>query len=422
MSKPLKIAILHYACPPTVGGVESIMSTHARLLEQRGHLPFIVAGRGDPPSVGLKGVILPELDSRHPEIVRVQQALREDEAMAMPEFERWVARICDLLLPILDGADVCIVHNAFTLHKNLALTVALARLAEQKAGARHWIAWCHDLVWNNPLYAADLLPRWPWTALRYALPNVTYVAISQGRRAEMSELFGIPATGIALIPNGIDPTLYIPTSSEMAGIRDRLRWDDRDWVLLAPVRVTRRKNLELGIDIVAAMRHNGLSPLFVVTGPLGPHNVRSGEYLDELLSRRAEKGVENEVAFLAFEGGPAGGLEVSDALMAELYWWADAMLLPSNQEGFGLPLLEAGLARLPVFCSDIPVLREVGGENAFYFQPGDDPTLIAHMISDKLSKLKVANHRRSVLSTYNWDNIFRSSFQPLLDRVANSES
>src|SRR5947209_19873308 len=83
----LKIAILHYACPPVVGGVETIMSTHARLLEKRGHLPFIVAGRGDPESIGLRGVIVPELDSRHPDIVRVQQALREDEALSMPEFE-----------------------------------------------------------------------------------------------------------------------------------------------------------------------------------------------------------------------------------------------------------------------------------------------------------------------------------------------
>ena len=78
--RPLNIAILHYACAPIIGGVESIMSTHARLLEQHGHRPFIVAGRGDPASLGLRGVIIPELDSRHPEIVRVQQALREDEA------------------------------------------------------------------------------------------------------------------------------------------------------------------------------------------------------------------------------------------------------------------------------------------------------------------------------------------------------
>src|SRR5439155_21435339 len=164
---------------------------------------------------------------------------------------------------------------------------------------------------------------------------VSYVAISEQRRAEMSVLFQVPATDIALVPNGIDPTSYIPASPEMARLREQLRWDERDWVLLAPVRVTRRKNLELGIDVIAAMKAMGASPLLVITGPLGPHNMRSGEYMDELLSRRAIKGVQDEVVFLALEGGDqgedgqAGGLEVSDALMVELYWWADALLVPS---------------------------------------------------------------------------------------------
>ena len=82
---------------------------------------------------------------------------------------------------------------------------------------------------------------------------------------------------------------------------------------------------------------------------------------------------------------------------------------------------EAGLARLPMFCSNIPVLREVGRENATYFQPDDDPEIIADMILDELSQLKTANHRRKVLSTYNWDHILRSSFLPLLEEIMNDE-
>ena len=135
-------------------------------------------------------------------------------------------RITDRLLPILEGVDVCIVHNVFTLHKNLPLTVALARMAEHKMGPKRWIAWCHDLAWNNPLYANDLLPRWPWTPLKYPLPNVNYVAISERRRVELSGLFRVPLTGIALVPNGIDPASYIPTSPAMARLRGLLRWDE----------------------------------------------------------------------------------------------------------------------------------------------------------------------------------------------------
>jgi glycosyltransferase involved in cell wall biosynthesis len=402
----MKIALLHYACLPIVGGVESIMATHARLLERAGHEPFIIAGRGDPASAGLSGVIIPEIDSRHPEIVQVQKALQEDEAAALPEFNRWTDLIVDLLLDTLDGSDACIVHNAFTLHKNLPLTAALTRLAEGGLGTDTWVAWCHDLAWNNPLYQNELLPRWPWTPLKYQLPNVTYVAISEQRRDEIAALFRVPHSDIILIPNGIEASDFIPQSPQMAALRERLRWDERDWVLLAPVRITRRKNLELAIDVTASLRDMGAQPLLVVTGPPGPHNVRSNEYLDELLRRREEKDVAQEVVFLAVEGGEGGsGLEVSDALMSELYWWADALMMPSAQEGFGLPLLEAGLTRLPIFCSDIPAMREVGGLNAHYFQPGGDPDEIAHLMYSMLGGPGIAAHRRKVLSTYSWDAI-----------------
>src|SRR5438046_1023392 len=124
--RPLKIAMLHYACPPTVGGVESILATHARLLAKLGHEPYIIAGRGDPQSIGLQGVIIPEIDSRHADITRLQAALHQGDSKAVAGFNEWIDRIHDLLLPALQGVDVCIVHNALTLHKNLALTAALA--------------------------------------------------------------------------------------------------------------------------------------------------------------------------------------------------------------------------------------------------------------------------------------------------------
>ncbi len=97
----MRIAILHYACPPVLGGVESILSTHARLLARAGHRPFLLAGRGEPRSVGLQGTIIPELDSRHPDILRVQKALLKGEDGAEQAFEEWVGRICTLLVDAL---------------------------------------------------------------------------------------------------------------------------------------------------------------------------------------------------------------------------------------------------------------------------------------------------------------------------------
>ncbi len=391
------------------------MTTHARLLEAESHDPIIVAGRGDPQSLGLRGLIIPELDSRHPQILEAQKALLAGEEWAAGEFERWVDGICTLLEDALDDVDVCIVHNAFTLHKNLALTLALSRLAQSEKNRVRWIAWCHDLAWNNPLYKDELLPDWPWTALKTSLPNVHYVAISEQRREEMAALFEVPKSSIDLVPNGIDPEIFTPSSPQMNELRARLRWNERDWVFLAPVRVTRRKNLELAIDIMAAVRDVGHKPLLVITGPPGPHNVHSNTYLDELIARREALGLRDEVLFLAVEGDNGNPLDVSDSMMTELFWWSDALLITSVQEGFGLPLLEAGLVRLPVFCTNIPVLREVGGGNANYFDAAHDPAKIAEMVLNTLEKPGVASLRRKVIHDYLWDAIVRNKLLPLLE-------
>ena len=61
-----------------------------------------------------------------------------------------------------------------------------------------------------------------------------------------------------------------------------------------------------------------------------------------------------------------------DQDLPALYRQAEAHVLPSLREGFGLTLLEAFACQTPVVCSDIPVLREVGGEACGYFDPTDE--------------------------------------------------
>ena len=53
----------------------------------------------------------------------------------------------------------------------------------------------------------------------------------------------------------------------------------------------------------------------------------------------------------------------------ELLSWAEAFVFPSLYEGFGLPVLEAMAAGVPVITSDVSSLPEVGGEAVFYVNP-----------------------------------------------------
>jgi glycosyltransferase involved in cell wall biosynthesis len=67
--------------------------------------------------------------------------------------------------------------------------------------------------------------------------------------------------------------------------------------------------------------------------------------------------------------------------LAALYRRASVVVLPSDREGFGLPVVEAMACGTPVIVSDIPALREVGGDAARYCRPGDVKSW-AEMLAD----------------------------------------
>lgn len=81
----------------------------------------------------------------------------------------------------------------------------------------------------------------------------------------------------------------------------------------------------------------------------------------------------------------------SDELLSELYQNANCLLYPSEDEGFGLPLIEASQHNKPLISRDIPVLREVAGEGAFYFK-SNRPEALAHAIEEWIDLFKNNAH------------------------------
>jgi glycosyltransferase involved in cell wall biosynthesis len=305
---------------------------------------------------------------------------------------------------------VLIVHNAFTLHFNLALTAALWDLARLRVPGST-VAWCHDLSWVNPLYIPRMHAGYPWNLLRLRAPNVVYVVISQERERELARLWGTDGSSIAVIPNGIDPVRFLRLSPDVDAIVRRFRLLERDAVLLLPVRITRRKNIEAGIRAMRPLVDQGLDALFVISGPRAPHHPGlSDGYLDRLLALVEELDLRDHVVFLTHEIGRT--LPTDD--VNQLYSVADALLFPSAQEGFGLPILEAGLARIPAIISDIPVFHEVGDGDVWRFDPDASAGTIASVIVEALGG-KPAQLYRRVLARYRWDAIVERDIIPLLD-------
>jgi glycosyltransferase involved in cell wall biosynthesis len=388
--RPLRLALLHYTAAPITGGVESVVATQARLLSEAGHDVRAIAGRGD-------AELVPEIDSRHPAVERVTGCLAGGDP-ATDAFEALRARITSLLGPLLADREVVLAHNVLTMPFNLPLAAALGDLGLPV------VAWTHDVAWVNPRYAAYHRPGWPWSILHEPQPGARYVAISQVRQGEIATTLGLRPADVAVIPNGVDPAGFWGLGPTIRELARRAGLEGAAPLVLVPVRITRRKRLELAVEAAALLRsrHPGLR--LVVSGPLGPHASDNLAYAAELRQLRARLGLDGVVTFLTDLAAHGGEHPVDDRAIAELYRMADLVLLPSESEGFGLPVLEAALSRAPLVHADIPVLREIAAGDAWTFPAGSGSEAVAHAAEQALAS-RPARLRRRALLGYGWPSV-----------------
>ena len=130
---------------------------------------------------------------------------------------------------------------------------------------------------------------------------------------------------------------------------------ERPYVLWVGTREPRKNLTALLEAFQAVVRTHDLPHSLAIVGPKG------WLHTDEAEQGHAEA-LGDRVRFL----GPVR----ADRLVA-LYRGADLLAFPSLHEGFGLPVVEAMAQETAVVCSDIPVLREVGGDAARYVSPTD---------------------------------------------------
>ena len=407
-------AILHYSAPPVVGGVEAVINAHVQLLAAAGYPVTVVAGQGDAGALpeGAGFVRIPELDSQHPEVLEMNPAL---EAGQMPAgFEDMVARIAASLKPVLSEFSNLIIHNVFTKHFNLPLTAALYRLLDA-GGLGNCIAWCHDFTWTSPHSRHKVHPGYPWDLLRtYRLP-ISYVVVSQRRQQSLAGLLDVPAEKIKVVYNGVDPVRMLGLTQESQALVRRLGILDSDLVLLMPVRVTQAKNIELGLKVVAELKNRNANPKLVLTGPPDPHDPENMAYYQSLRDLRHYLDVENEMRFV-YESGPDPdeAYFIDLEVVGDLYRVSDLMFMPSHREGFGMPVLEAGMVGLPVITTAVPAAQEIGGENVLLFEAGDPAPRVAEMILTALRANPTYRHKRHVRQKYTWKAIFKRDIEPLL--------
>jgi len=415
-----KIAVLHYSAPPVIGGVEAVIKAQIDQFIRVGYTSTVIAGRGQKNSLpgGANFIEIPEIDSQHPSVTSINQHL--ERGNVPEEFERLESHLIQVLAPILQEFDHLIIHNVFTKHFNLPLTSALYRLLDDGV-VGNTIAWCHDFSWTSPSSSAKLHPGYPWDLLRTKRSDCTYVVVSKERQISLAALFECPVDEIKVIYNGVDPNTLLGISGEGAGLINKFRLLDRDLNILMPVRVTKAKNIEFALKVVKALKNMGWNLMLVVTGPPDPHDQMSMEYYQHLRNLRSELGVLDNMRFV-FESGsnPDEPLYIDEQIVGEMYRIFDVMFMPSHREGFGMPVLEAGLAGVLVVGQAVPAAQELAEREAVIFDSNQDPSQVAEKIVQAVTRSPLIRLKRRVRQQFTWQAIFENDIRPILKRGENN--
>ena len=393
----MKIAIVHYTSWPVIGGVESVIRQHAQLMVRHGHEVAILCGEGGAFDKQIQTLVLRELNSQEPLV----QAAQEEayNGRPGPAYFRLLETLQRQLRPLFTIFDRFVVHNMFTMPFNLAGTQALSGLAEP---GRKTIAWTHDLAASNPDY--KIPPYRAFDLIRERQSGVRYVTISEARAAEFRNLMGSEVD--AIVPNGLDFAGVCTLTPEVANlVREVLA---TSIILFYPTRILARKNIAFALQIVGALRDIGLQVRLLISGAPDSHNRSSAEHFAGLKRLAADLQIQGLISWVNEL------FYVDERQLHSLYMVADAMLFPSRQEGFGLPLLEAAAHRLPVFCANIEPLKSIALSGTLLFDLRDAPRNVALRIRNAFAEDAMFKRKKQLLRDYSAERLYLEKMEPIL--------
>jgi glycosyltransferase involved in cell wall biosynthesis len=243
---------------------------------------------------------------------------------------------------------------------------------------------CHTVMDSPFLIFWQRLVGW---ALRFKKAD-RLIAVSQAS-AHFSHLLGFPEKRITVVPNGVDLSCF-NGSIDVSIMREELGIGDKPLVVTAS-RLIKRKSPGLLISTFARVLQVVPDAKLVIAG--------SGREEDNL-SRQVESLNIKDSVFMV------GGL--AREKVAQLMAAADVFALPSKVESFGLALLEASAAGVPVVCSNAGGAAEVfqDGFNALLYPPGDDNAMakaIIRLLQDKELAKKISANAVATAGKFTWE-------------------
>ncbi|MFQ5821550.1 MAG: glycosyltransferase family 4 protein [Candidatus Heimdallarchaeota archaeon] len=409
----MTIALLHYTSPPVVGGVETVILQQARFLSQEGKKTVIISGKGEQFDKEIPVIIFPELSLENKPLQELQDQIINSGKVDHEKYDALSRTIQEKLEQVILEYDieVIVVHNIMTMHFHFPLVSAIHTLTERLENVRFFF-WCHDgILLRNGF--EHLSTSFPWSELKRANPRVTYVTITEYRRDQFSDLLSINKDILQIVPNGMES----PYDEFIEKLMRKIGVDWDDFIIVSPVRIVQRKNLEFAIKIFAEIKKKIPNAKYIIPGNVERRGKSEDPYFKFLQDLIQSLDIDDSVLFIY----PYISLkrrfsktDIEKWSIFDMYAFTDLVLLTSTEEGFGLPVLEAAVRRIPVAASNIPPFMEIVQDNALIFDLANAPQAVANRIMTFCSTHKGINLYDHVMKQYQWPRIIREKILPLL--------
>jgi glycosyltransferase involved in cell wall biosynthesis len=221
-------------------------------------------------------------------------------------------------------------------------------------------------------------------ACDFAVKKASYIIVpSEFTKQELRAVFKAPAEKIIVIPHGIDLDFWsqVPSEKELKERREKYNLRENYCIFLG--RLEAKKNIRRLIEAWQIANLEGID-LFLA----GMNNNQMGKFINSLQLKQVKN---------------PGWLPREDLRI--LLHGAKALFFPSLYEGFGLPLLEAMAAGVPLLVSDIPVHHEIVQEAALFVDPFSLNSIvegIKRIVEDEKLRKKLIQKGYERVTDFSW--------------------
>lgn len=240
------------------------------------------------------------------------------------------------------------------------------------------------------------------------------VAATPAEMAQLQWLYGVDIRKVTVVPPGVDISHFYPIPDDEA--KEYIGIPPCESMLLFVGRIEPLKGIDTLIEAIAHMRQTGLHVcLSVIGGDPGASPETINSEMSRLQSLREQYGLTDMVAFLGQRG---------QATLPYYYSAAEAVVVPSHYESFGMVALEAMACGTPVVASQVGGLAFLVQDGVTGFTvPVDEPLALAdrltQLINDRSLKQRMGENAAKLAREYRWENIANKIVQVYQDTLSS---